>query len=278
MSIYDWVPSIVTTSIVPVAVYFSRNLIATWLTASVKHDFDKKIEKLRTEHRKSEEELKADLRTKEGQIEALRSGALSRMASRQTAVDIRCIEAVDQIWSAVRSLAPAKVASGIMATVKFDKTAQAASEDPKVRAMFKAFGSGIDIQKLNDSDADKARPFLSPVAWALFTAYRTIVVLAVVKIQALQTGMDKHFLDENSIRELISSALPHKAELVKKVDSGAYHHLLEELETRLLDELTKMLNGVESDKQSVEQSAEIIRMAERAMPKIKTKSAEMGHE
>ncbi len=54
-----------------------RSLISTRLTKSVQHEFDEKLETLKTTLRKSEESFKADLRFKEIQIEALRGGAMT---------------------------------------------------------------------------------------------------------------------------------------------------------------------------------------------------------
>ncbi len=100
MNFFDWVPwvtSITTTSVFAGILYLCRKLIETRLTHSVKHEFDKKLELVR-----------ADLRSKEVEIAALRGGALSAMASRQITLDKRRLEAVDQLWMAVTALAPAK--------------------------------------------------------------------------------------------------------------------------------------------------------------------------
>lgn len=84
MTIIDWLLSSLTTAaLIGAAAFLSRHLILTRLKASVGHEFNEKLETLRAELRKSEEAFKADLRAKESQIEALRSGALSGMASRQ---------------------------------------------------------------------------------------------------------------------------------------------------------------------------------------------------
>mgnify|MGYP007037817717 CR=1 FL=1 len=66
--------------------WLGRHLITTRLKASVQHEFDEKLEAIRTEFRKSEESFKSDLRAKENQIAALQGGALSGMVSRQAAL------------------------------------------------------------------------------------------------------------------------------------------------------------------------------------------------
>ena len=75
-------------------------------------------------------------------------------------------------------------------------------------------------------------------------------------------------LDTDAVTKLIKVALPHQTEYIKKFDSGAFHYLLDELESRLLEELRKMLQGGESDKASVEQAAAILKESERLMESI----------
>jgi hypothetical protein len=62
--------------------------------------------------------------------------------------------------------------------------------------------------------------------------------------------------------------LPQKIDYIKKYGDRAFHYLLDELESRLLEELHKMLKGAESDQASVEQAAEILKQSERLMESI----------
>jgi hypothetical protein len=67
----DWFPAITTTGILAAALWLSRNVIITRLKASVQHEFDTKLAGIQSDLRKSEEGLRAELRAKERQIEAL---------------------------------------------------------------------------------------------------------------------------------------------------------------------------------------------------------------
>jgi hypothetical protein len=83
MDLINWIPAVSTTSLLALALWLMRSLIVTRLKRSVQHEFDTKLEILRTELRNSEELFKAELRAKDAQIELLRSGAISGLASRQ---------------------------------------------------------------------------------------------------------------------------------------------------------------------------------------------------
>ncbi len=269
MCLFDWIPAISTTTFLAFALWLLRSVISTRLTKSVQHEFDEKLELLRTNLRNSEESFKADLRAKDTQIEVLRSGAISGLASRQAALDKRRIEAVDQLWSAVTALAPAKSASAWMAAIKFKEAAQVASKNEQFRKIFETLGGSIDLKTIGINDASKARPFVSQIAWALYSAYQTIVIFAVVKLQMLRSGLDMpDALDTDSVSKLIQVVLPHRTEYIQKYGDSAHYYLLEELESRLLEELQKILKGAESDKASVEQAAAILKETERVMESL----------
>lgn len=257
-----WVPSIVTTGLLALALWLGRKLIATRLLKSVEHEFNAKLEAVRAEFREKEEVLKADLRSKESEITDLRSGAMTAMASRQMALDKRRLEAVDQLWSAVSALAGAKGISAFMAVMKFEAVAEEAARNPKLREMMTAISSGFDLAKFDLSSAAKARPFVSPMAWALFSAYQAIAVNAVLKLQIIKSGIGaKKLLDENAVVKLVKAALPHQAGNIDKFGDSGYHYLLEELEESLLAAMRKMLAGEETDKASVEQAGKILKLS-----------------
>ena len=257
-----WVQSIVTTGLLAFALWLGRKVITTRLVKSVEHEFNKKLEVLRAEFREKDELLKADLRSKENEIADLRSGAMTAMASRQMALDKRRLEAADQLWSATTALAGAKSISAFMAVTKFEAVAEEAAKNPKIREMFTVMGSAFDITKVDLSGAAKARPFVSPMAWAVFSAYQAIAVQAVVKLQIIKSGIGaKDLLDKDAVSKLVKAALPHHAGYMDKYGDASFHYLLEELEESLLAAMRKMLAGEESDRASVERAAEILRLS-----------------
>jgi hypothetical protein len=159
MTLIDWLLSTVSTAtLLSILAWHARHLILTRLKASVQHEFDEKLENLRTDLRKSEESFKADLRSKEVQIEALRSGALSVLASRQAALDKRRLEAVEQLWIGIEKLAPLKMAASMMASIDFEKSLEMAAKDQKARDVFATLAKTFETDKIEKTDAHKARP------------------------------------------------------------------------------------------------------------------------
>jgi hypothetical protein len=251
MGLVDWIPAVSTTALFALALWLFRSLITTRLTKSVQHEFDGKLETLR-----------ADLKRKEDQITALRSGALSGLVSRQAVLDKRRLKAVDQLWAAVRSLAALKMAAGVMATFKFDAAAHAAAKNQNFRELLKAMAPLPDPQKIFKNESWSARPFVSPLAWALFAAYQAILALATLQLKILQAGLDMpEVVNPDKAVDLVKAALPHQAEYVAKYGPAAFPHLLDELETLLLIELRRVLEGAESDAASIARAASILKTA-----------------
>lgn len=261
----EWIPALSSTSLLALVLWLSRNLIITRLTNSVRHEYDKKIETLKTELRQNEEEFKADLKAKESQIEALRSGALSGIANRQAAIFKHQLASIEQLWEAVISLAPAKAASAWMAVVKFEAAAKEAAKNPRFREIFTMIGD-IDPNAMKTNQALKTRPFISPLAWAYYSAYQSIVFHAVARLHMLKNGIDLvEVIDTESVIKLVKVALPHQVEYIEKYGPSAFHYLLEELESKLLLAFQLMLKGEESDKDTLEKAAAIIKQSEALM-------------
>lgn len=261
MTLLDWVVSTFSTTLLLAALaWLLRNLIKTRLTASVQYEFNEKLESLRTDLRKSEESFKADLRAKETQIEVLRSGALSGLESRQVALDKRRLEAVEQLWAGIEALALLKGAVSMMDSVHFERSLEAASKDTKIRDFFATIGKGIEPDKMPKTDVHKTRPFVSEIAWALFSAYQAILYHAVAKLYLLKSGLNNpELLQKDHVPKLIKAALPSYAIYIDEHSGGVYYNMLDVLEAELLKELQRMMQGEESDKASVEQAVRIMR-------------------
>jgi hypothetical protein len=255
----NWVPALTTTSLFGVVLWLARTLIITRLKNSVKNEFDTKLEVLRSE-----------LKTKEAQIESLRTGAMSGLITRQGVLYKRKLEAIDQIWSAVKEIEKAKYISAAMATLKFEECAKESARNPKFRTFIEVIEGNFDIRKVNLSGAALARPFITPLAWAYYSAYSSILMLAVAKIQILKIGVDdpKKLLNFESSSNLLKTVLPSRTEYINKYGSSAQHYLLDEIEQLLITELKNIQDGHEADKENAKRAAEIIKEVENVTKEV----------
>lgn len=257
-----WFPALTTTSALAIIVWLAREAITTRLTKSVQHEFDRKLAVIRSDLTASEERLKATLREREAELSALRGGALSSLASRQAAIDKRRLEAVDQLWAAFHSYIKARGIASSMSVIDIEKAAKTVERNPRAREFFVSIGSEFDYKEIDHNSANKARPFISPMAWAVYKAYTAVIMHSVMQWHMLKSGINNEgMLDSKAPKKLITAVLPHYSDYLERTGVSGYFYALQELEDKLLSELQIMMSGNENDKAALEQAAEIIRQA-----------------
>lgn len=262
MNFFNWIPALSSSVLLAGVLWLARNLISTRLTKSVEYEFNRKLEELRGQMRHSEELLKAELRTKEVEISSLRSGALSALASRQMALDKRRLEAVDQLWTTINALSPARSIAAMMSVIDFKKAANESKSNPKAREAFEMMGANFDIKSIDFSGAAKARPFLTPMVWANYSALLAVLMHGTMRYQMLKGGLGmEDFLNHNAVSKLIKTVLPYYSNYLDENGPNAYYYALEPLDAQLLVEIQNMLTGVEADKAGISQAAEIVRQS-----------------
>jgi len=176
----DWLPSewlaAITSSTVTAIVGF---VVGTYYKAkvekSIQHKLDARLETIKSTLRIEEERVQADLREKGEQIAALRSGALSGLANRYAAIDKRRLEAIDKLWTSAIKQTQFKMAAKMTASLKMDVVLEAAAredaEGAKLRQLATVIWNTCGLENLKQADSpDTERPFLPPLAWALFSA------------------------------------------------------------------------------------------------------------
>ncbi|MEO5565122.1 MAG: hypothetical protein ABIR05_00430 [Luteimonas sp.] len=262
----DWIPAISTTSALALALWLARNLITTRLAKSVQYSFDEKLEGLRSALRKGEEGLRSEIAAKASEIQSLRSGALTNIAARQGALNQRRIEAIEQIWASVTSLTHSKLLANYLAVLNVEAMTKAVQSQEKASQLLDIIGSGFDPKSIDHSSATKARPFVSPLAWAIYSAIQAIAGHTLIRWHAMKSGIESQgFMDEGKIKELIKSALPYLSDYVDKHGAVIFHYTVDALENELLAEMRRMLSGVEDDRESVQRASEILKHSNELM-------------
>lgn len=252
MEISDWIPSITTSSLLLFIVWLSRKLIITRLTNSVKHEYDKKLEA-----------LKVELKEKTAQIEAIRSGALSGVINRQSYIYTRQIEAIDQIWGSVVDMGSAKSIASEISLYNYKETALQMDKQPQLKQVFEMMNKNFDVKCLSTSVANKARPFITDLVWAYYSAYIVILSYYHVKAVLLEKGLGKEeLINENKVHEVLIRAFPDDASDIVDYGFGDFHQFLDKLENLLLSEIKNIMLGVKANEDSINQALQIIKAVE----------------
>ncbi|WP_211831001.1 hypothetical protein [Kistimonas asteriae] len=252
----DWLPAGVTTSVLVVVLFFMRNYFAEWVKKSVSAHYDKELTVLSSDLRKSEAQFQAEINARDKQIAAIRDGALSSLHSREMVLYQEKVSAVRQFWECVNSLGPAKNVSSLMAVIKYDEFLKATRDNPLYVVVATALDH-VDVSRLSTSLADSARPFVTPLLWAYFSAYRTILLNAVMRVQFLKSGSGEDFTNIESIKNVVKEVLPHQKEFIDNNNLEVLFYLVEELEECILAEMKNILDGEAISTKNIEQASKI---------------------
>lgn len=241
-------------SIVVGIAWATRKWLLAKISESVRYDYDTKLEGLRSE-----------LRAKESQIAALRDGALAHMVAAQTAASQRRLKAADDLWKAVTEWNALAGAVKHMEVIKFEECSAAIQAEPKLREFFQLLQKNIpDFAGIGVGSAS-ARPYLSDLAWALYSAYMTVFIVAASQIKLLSEGVDaRKFFDFAATDKVLISALPDWELFIKQHGHSGYGQLVSVLSDKILIELRSAIAGEEQGAESVRRASEILKASEQA--------------
>ena len=261
--VLEWFPAIISTGLFGAVLWLARNLIFTRLTSSVRHEYDVRLKELEQTQRIADEYLKFEIRKNEVELDTLRCGALSGITTRQAELYKRQLRAVETIWSCITKLSKKKGVIQSISIIKFEVAAKEASQNIELREKFKAMGAGLDIESLATEDADACRPFLSPLVWAYFSAYRAIFYYYFMKQKFLESGLkNTDLIQHHHVKKLIEVALPHQATTLERFGTDNLYLYFDELEKNLLHELNKIILGEKNNQESLKQASAILKTSE----------------
>ena len=246
--------------------FLLRNFIGEWIKRRVEHDFNIKLEK-----------LKSELGAEQRRLDDLRQTVLHGASERRVALDARRLQAVENVWAGIINFATWRMAASMMSTIDLKKAGPEAERNPKVRQVFEMLGKNFDPKNMPTNPAVKERPFVTEVAWAYYQAYSSIVSAAVLALKCLEHGLDvTKFMKPDFLDNLVIAALPHHSDYVKQWGLAGCAMLLDELENKLLEALREMLEGKESDAAALRSAYGITKAAEAVNTAVVEQSNEIA--
>jgi hypothetical protein len=242
-----------------VVVPYLHNAIGKFVAGFVQHNFDQRIENLKSELRRSEEKFAAELRNNDLRLRSLSESALSLRSTRQAALDTRRLEALERLWAGKCSLEKLRVAA-LFVSLLNTGAMQDETDDPKLREFLSALdkASGIDLTKEGAlKTVMLERPFLPQHVWVLYEAFQGVLIYAALFLKVGSLGGLKTLKKEDTTKPTMLSALPEYADYIEKYGVSGYYNLLPIIEQKLLQAISEMLDGKEADHISITRSAEI---------------------
>ena len=223
------------------------------------------------------EKLRSDLRTKEEEIKALRAGALAALSAKHEELDRRRIKAAEALWMATIKQSKYRTAISYVSILKISeikKTVAAGgvgADKVKQFAEVLWLSAGIETQaQPNESLPEVERLFVSEIAWAAFDALQAIGGRAGALLLALKTGVDLAVLkDESETNTALKSVLPRMATYIDNYPEVAAYYLVDQLKDKILMELRYSFAGSEFDSAPLRQARQIMDFAHNMSSELK---------
>jgi hypothetical protein len=225
-----------------------RNWIGERLKASIKHEYDDRLEKLKAELKSQGDGQLASFKSEmDRQAEKLRIASAS-FAEMQKATITKKIEAVDDLWQTIisgrKSLPDILQLLDRINIPSLDEKALA-----NVTKVADAFDSDKAVSLVNDlfGEVQRHRPFLGEPIWTMFSIYQSVLcrVLYLVALDPENPNRLTWYMDEEAQRLIklgFGDALLAEMLMLKV---GRLNWLRERFERSILEVVNKLLTGQE---------------------------------
>jgi hypothetical protein len=194
---------------------------------------------------------------------------MTGLSTRSAALDKRRMEAVEKIWAASTEVTKklhflVRSCETLRMEVLIDRAEGSGAEAVKVQEFAKAvLGAGnIDTNdwKAAFPFATAERPFVPPFVWAIYSTYNSLMLHAYARWTAVRFGTGNGILaSPDPLLTALKLALPHQSNFIDQFGEARVYGLRKELEDKLLFELSRTLEGHQSDSQHLQRAHEILR-------------------
>ncbi len=246
-------------TVVTLVSFLGGTFFRAWIEKSIEAKFDRDIEDIRSQMRQSDR-----------RVEAIRDSALSAAAHSNDILTKRRIDAIERLWASAAGLRRFKFGASAAQKINMEEAIEIAgqqdAEGQAVREFAEQILKATTLEKAPMPDSpDAERLFVSPLAWALFSTYRSVLALALMQLTAMRAGVGKSFLKRpDDLIEAVKTALPHQSGFIDRYGVDGLNFLVEELEEKLFATLLENLKTPSADADNVARAAEIMKAVERA--------------
>tara|TARA_R110001592_G_C12970664_1_gene733219 strand:- start:85 stop:948 length:864 start_codon:yes stop_codon:yes gene_type:complete len=246
--------SIVTATLVTLAIWLARTWLIERLKADIKLDNDSKLEEVRSELQKANNNL--------SHISAAGDKAYSQV---QASLLPTKIQAIEVIWSSVLAWDEMAAASMFVSVLDLDWVRKYGS-DPSTKKTFEDLlkaPSHLDFLRQR-KDVEKMRPFVSERGWALYSAYHSFYISRITKASILTIPLISHveIFERANERNLIEKSAPkHILDLYDSNLLDGTNEYLRYLKEVIITELKLEMSGERDSNKAANNAAEILKAA-----------------
>ncbi|TAK42868.1 MAG: hypothetical protein EPO27_16080 [Betaproteobacteria bacterium] len=242
-------------ALVSVLIWLSKEWISTRLRTSIQHEYDQKLESLKSQLKAQTDVALVELRAAIERQANLLAAAHSSFAEGQKAAMERKLRAVDTLWSRVLQLrANLPPILGFIDLLTVDEY-KGIKNHPTFIELSQGW-SAEKISKLIDAETEQVRPYVGEYTWAVFYSYQAVMLRIVFLLVAGRTDTEKlEWHKDSATRQLIQAVLLTTE--FKEFDDtifGKVTWLQRKLESKILSAARQIVSGTEFGAEALEQA------------------------
>lgn len=248
-----WLLSVVTsTGLTGVALVLLRDTVTRYLTKSVEHRFEERLES-----------FKADIRDNERELDQIRTFLVSAKMERDAVLQSKRLQAAETLLHARQALSQFSMLVEYMKYFNVEKMLENGA-DPKVQLFVEGLVQPLDIDKklaqLHGVERAIARLYLSEQTLKAFDAYESIISHAIMTMKLLTVSIDDKggLLKEGALSAKIIELVPASKEGFDKFGERYAYHWSTYFHDQILISLRHEVSGVDDaqrDYRSIEKLA-----------------------
>ncbi|MCX8772994.1 hypothetical protein NOK96_19060 [Vibrio parahaemolyticus] len=245
------------TVVVGMVIPFIVKWLKMRLSESIRHEYNLKIEKVRSDFSQNLAKLNDEISRKSKEVDAIRESALNGLKERNSLLLNKKLYAVECIWADVIGLEKVKSLCSIISLLKFDAIVESGRSE-----ITEPLASQIELEDIKCEASKKQRIYVSTSIWAIFEAYKLILSYYVARLKWLDKGLKDEDFEIDRIVEVVSIVLPQSNTQV--INEHNLFKQLDALESLLLQEIHEYMHGNDSEIISIENAKIISDLASNA--------------
>jgi len=253
----------VTTALTAVLAFLCRAWIIERLKASIKYEYDEKLEQMKAELRSQGDRNLAELHSEiDRQAEKMRIAAAS-FSDVQKATISRKLEAVDHLWNAARRARTSIPGAITLTDVLTDDELADLSKATKFNDLLQMIRAvkTMEILPAFFDDAEVSRPHVGEYVWALYATYHGLLARAVLLICGTKPNSDRRWFRDRNLLRLVESAFgPEKRGEFESLSLQRLNWLQRQFERELFASFDKLLTGKAFGEAALKQAVEMERL------------------
>ncbi|AUF94822.1 hypothetical protein CXQ80_02795 [Pseudomonas sp. 02C 26] len=250
--------------------WLARSWIGERLKASIRHEYDDRLEKLRADLKAQGDAQLTSLKSElDRQAEKLRIASAS-FSEVQKATIAKKIEAVDALWLGVirsRAAFPGEVT---ITDIFTDKEMQGFYTNPQMRKYSNKLAgiSEYDYFQAGFEEVQLFRPHLGEYTWALYVTYRSVLGRSIYLIKQGAENPEKlAWHQDDNIKRLIASAFgPELMNEFNLLTHSRYQWLSYKFDTLLFKAIDTLLTGKSFSDAALRQAQEMEQQIGASLP------------